>query len=719
MMTCMEACEDKSAVEFSSKGEKGDSDESGEVSSDSTEMLQCDKSILHANHPSVPGSQNIKRTYENNSKTSTSGGYVDGCASVAVKNKLSDKKQAIIHEQVSFLNRNTKTRGGFQDNKVIGDVDKRKSTHDATKATRHQEDMGVHGKKNVKKRPMRSAWRDGCTVEVTPPSEECSNCYTRLSVSDVDEKEERLGPRPRMRSTSRTKQKDSIVEGSGREASKKNASKDHGRGRLWKLQRLARYLNELEETAILSDDHEVLVDSKKDENAERNEKSVYNFLAAGDETIIASEKKYDSNDDKNYSKYIKKPVASNHNSSNRRKMKNQPKNEKSCQTTRQDEIEEENPLKRINTAPECKKMERETSPVRFYLEDHSTEKDMKVSISPKGKETSKREASILCDKEKFVETTNGIFNRKKRKSLKKCNSLRQTPPSLKRTITQTSFKNVKKEPSLQWDRFKNKSLKIAKNSSFHEKSKNLTGATRELSKLSDTKIDILSKSISKPLIELKKSNSIKEEKSKQLYLNASLKTRPASVIGLKSLQDMSLRDDKFSSTVSYLMKQTIKNNMANPVSKGETGKAFEHEISPETANLLFRDQALLDFEDNDFNDKIHDPKVTVPIYVCLIIIVSYIFTGAMLFRIWEDWDYIASSYFCFITLSTIGFGDIVPGTDMNSWASNVKLVLCTLWLAFGLSLLAMCFNLMQEGVKDKCRMIGKKVGLLKKEDDKT
>jgi hypothetical protein len=112
-----------------------------------------------------------------------------------------------------------------------------------------------------------------------------------------------------------------------------------------------------------------------------------------------------------------------------------------------------------------------------------------------------------------------------------------------------------------------------------------------------------------------------------------------------------------------------------------------------------------------------DEKVTVPITVCLILMTGYISLGAVLFSVWEDWDFLTGSYFCFITLSTIGFGDIVPGMQSDAWRSHEKLVLCALWLAFGLSLLAMCFNLMQEEVREKCRWIGYKLGLLKDMDD--
>jgi len=110
-------------------------------------------------------------------------------------------------------------------------------------------------------------------------------------------------------------------------------------------------------------------------------------------------------------------------------------------------------------------------------------------------------------------------------------------------------------------------------------------------------------------------------------------------------------------------------------------------------------------------------KVTVPISICLMIIAGYIFVGSVLFTLWEDWDYLTGSYFCFVTLSTIGFGDIVPGTGLKEWAGAEKLVFCAVWLAFGLSLLAMCFNLMQEEVKDKFEWCGRKLGLLKNQED--
>ncbi|XP_060071032.1 myb-like protein X [Ylistrum balloti] len=111
-------------------------------------------------------------------------------------------------------------------------------------------------------------------------------------------------------------------------------------------------------------------------------------------------------------------------------------------------------------------------------------------------------------------------------------------------------------------------------------------------------------------------------------------------------------------------------------------------------------------------EKTPGETIHVPTSLCILVMTAYILLGTLLFSIWEGWDVITGTYFSFITLSTIGFGDVVPGTAMDQWANEQKLVLCAMYLVFGLSLIAMCFNLVQEDVKAKCRWLGAKIGII-------
>jgi len=65
----------------------------------------------------------------------------------------------------------------------------------------------------------------------------------------------------------------------------------------------------------------------------------------------------------------------------------------------------------------------------------------------------------------------------------------------------------------------------------------------------------------------------------------------------------------------------------------------------------------------------------------------------------------------FVTLSTIGFGDLVPGwSDVGNAAGNIKLSISSLYIILGLAVLSMSFNLMMEEMIQKFKWLGQKLG---------
>ena len=150
---------------------------------------------------------------------------------------------------------------------------------------------------------------------------------------------------------------------------------------------------------------------------------------------------------------------------------------------------------------------------------------------------------------------------------------------------------------------------------------------------------------------------------------------------LKPKEDCVLKMDEDNPVVRDTFKQYVRSNWHNSMRRLKTTDGVKH--------------------------------VTVPIYISLLILTTYILGGAALFSSWErDWTFLEGSYFCFITLTTIGFGDYVPGASVDSRGGQEKLAICAMYVVFGLSLIAMCFDLMQEEARSKCRALGRKLGLL-------
>ncbi|KAH8261556.1 hypothetical protein KR044_011144 [Drosophila immigrans] len=146
---------------------------------------------------------------------------------------------------------------------------------------------------------------------------------------------------------------------------------------------------------------------------------------------------------------------------------------------------------------------------------------------------------------------------------------------------------------------------------------------------------------------------------------------------------------------------------SNSTSNSSSSSSDYTKSSVQTSSVL--DVPLTD-SDSDIEREIRGStdEITVPLTVCVFVMVSYILSGAILFGRWEDWNYLDGSYFCFISLSSIGFGDLVPGDRVITADKDkveVSFILCAVYLLLGMALIAMCFNLMQEQVIHNMRAI--------------
>ncbi|KAK5650684.1 hypothetical protein RI129_001713 [Pyrocoelia pectoralis] len=107
----------------------------------------------------------------------------------------------------------------------------------------------------------------------------------------------------------------------------------------------------------------------------------------------------------------------------------------------------------------------------------------------------------------------------------------------------------------------------------------------------------------------------------------------------------------------------------------------------------------------DFEEEEKARRIVVPSRACLWVIGGYVLTGTVMFAIWERWNYLDSVYFCVTSLCKIGFGDLVPGANIqdSKGGSQTKLVINFMYMLFGLGLVAMCYNLMREEIRVKAK----------------
>ncbi|TKR88660.1 hypothetical protein L596_012868 [Steinernema carpocapsae] len=100
-------------------------------------------------------------------------------------------------------------------------------------------------------------------------------------------------------------------------------------------------------------------------------------------------------------------------------------------------------------------------------------------------------------------------------------------------------------------------------------------------------------------------------------------------------------------------------------------------------------QTMAEIRKLDEEDKLDLEIFDLPIPIAIFVVIAWIFVCSATFCIWErDWDYFVAFYFFFISLSTIGLGDITP-------TQPKYLLMLFIYIIIGLSLVSMCINLIQ------------------------
>ncbi|CAI4225651.1 unnamed protein product [Auanema sp. JU1783] len=110
---------------------------------------------------------------------------------------------------------------------------------------------------------------------------------------------------------------------------------------------------------------------------------------------------------------------------------------------------------------------------------------------------------------------------------------------------------------------------------------------------------------------------------------------------------------------------------------------------------------LDDMDDTDSESSDED-ELRIPVFMVLFAILAYTAIGGFLFKEWEDLQYFEAFYFCFITMATVGFGDIVP-------TEQVYMFFTMAYIIFGLSLATMCIDLAGTEYIRKIHYLGSKM----------
>ncbi|KPI98863.1 TWiK family of potassium channels protein 18 [Papilio xuthus] len=140
------------------------------------------------------------------------------------------------------------------------------------------------------------------------------------------------------------------------------------------------------------------------------------------------------------------------------------------------------------------------------------------------------------------------------------------------------------------------------------------------------------------------------------------------------------------------------------ISASQANSLSTNSVKDKTQGLSFlRDCDSMSCTDTDSRVSLRGLSILAPISLCLAAIFTYIFFGALVLYQLEGWSPIDGVYFCFMSLSTIGFGHLAPGVTQKNGASSGTVWFCSIYIMTGLALTAMCFNVLHDEIVHRLR----------------
>lgn len=152
----------------------------------------------------------------------------------------------------------------------------------------------------------------------------------------------------------------------------------------------------------------------------------------------------------------------------------------------------------------------------------------------------------------------------------------------------------------------------------------------------------------------------------------------------------------------YVRAGSLHNNLHSPSAEKQQAAAQAAHAAAAGAPL----STICDLTDSisvcESRTSMHGLSILAPILLCFSIMLVYIVLGALALYQLEQWPLLDGVYFCFMSLSTIGFGDLVPGLRREAASTTW---FCSAYIMSGMALTAMCFNVLHEELAHRVKRV--------------